>query len=444
MSLSSRWMSLLAAVVCTGVAPVPAAALPIFARQTNKMCAACHTQLLELNPMGRSFKLNGYRLSKIDSLLGTIEDNSPSGRSNLLLNLVSSVGVMAQASYSTTKKAQPGTMNGTVELPQQLSLFVGGRMSPKMGAFAQLTYDPEAGSVGMDNLDIRYADSVTLFSKTTIVGFSLNNNPSVQDLWNTTPAWRFPWVSSPVAPTPAASALIDGSLAQQVAGLSALAMWNNRIYGEVGVYRSAPLGVKALADSTSQNTVSGVAPYWRVAFTQNWPMNSLMLGAYGMNARIIPEGVEGPANRFTDVGFDFQDQIMLGANHLSLHGTWIHEKQQFDGGGAANPTNTLNTYRGDAILHLGQRFALGAGPFATSGTSDDELYAPSPLGGSVTSSPNSSGLLGEFDINLWENVRMTMQYVAYNKFNGASQNYDGFGRNASDNNTLYVMTWLVF
>jgi hypothetical protein len=32
----------------------------------------------------------------------------------------------------------------------------------------------------------------------------------------------------------------------------------------------------------------------------------------------------------------------------------------------------------------------------------------------------------------------------YSKFNGASNNYDGFGRNASDNNTFYLLGWLMF
>ena len=34
--------------------------------------------------------------------------------------------------------------------------------------------------------------------------------------------------------------------------------------------------------------------------------------------------------------------------------------------------------------------------------------------------------------------------VAYDKFNGAKLNYDGFGRRASDNNVLYLMGWLAF
>jgi hypothetical protein len=30
------------------------------------------------------------------------------------------------------------------------------------------------------------------------------------------------------------------------------------------------------------------------------------------------------------------------------------------------------------------------------------------------------------------------------RYNGGSGNYDGFGRSASDNNSLFVYTWLAF
>ena len=43
-----------------------------------------------------------------------------------------------------------------------------------------------------------------------------------------------------------------------------------------------------------------------------------------------------------------------------------------------------------------------------------------------------------------QNVQVVGQYVIYNKFDGASHNYDGTGRNASDNNTLYLYLWLAF
>ena len=41
-------------------------------------------------------------------------------------------------------------------------------------------------------------------------------------------------------------------------------------------------------------------------------------------------------------------------------------------------------------------------------------------------------------------MRLLAQYTAYTKFNGASSNYDGSGRNARDNNTFYLLGWLMF
>ena len=43
-----------------------------------------------------------------------------------------------------------------------------------------------------------------------------------------------------------------------------------------------------------------------------------------------------------------------------------------------------------------------------------------------------------------ENIQLIAQYTMYNKFNGKSTNYDGSGRNASDNNTLYLMLWVLW
>ena len=44
----------------------------------------------------------------------------------------------------------------------------------------------------------------------------------------------------------------------------------------------------------------------------------------------------------------------------------------------------------------------------------------------------------------WANLRLGLQYTGYTKFNGASHNYDGEGRNASDNNTLFGFVWAAF
>jgi hypothetical protein len=40
-----------------------------------------------------------------------------------------------------------------------------------------------------------------------------------------------------------------------------------------------------------------------------------------------------------------------------------------------------------------------------------------------------------------DSIYWRLPYTLYDKFDGASSNYDGSGRNASDNNTLYFFIW---
>src|SRR5207245_9068601 len=110
------------------------------------------------------------------------------------------------------------------------------------------------------------ASPPTLSPNITAVALSMNNTPPVQNVSNTTPAWGFPYGSSAVAPTPGAATFVDGTLAQQAAGLTAYTMWNDRVYAEFGAYRSAPLGIQRPLDSTATGVMSGATPYWRLAF----------------------------------------------------------------------------------------------------------------------------------------------------------------------------------
>ena len=79
-----------------------------------------------------------------------------------------------------------------------------------------------------------------------------------------------------------------------------------------------------------------------------------------------------------------------------------------------------------------------------SGTRDTALFAPGDVTGSINGSPNNTGGIGEIDFNAWLNTRLGAQYIWYEKFNGASRGYNGSGRNASDNNTLYLFFWVAF
>ena len=82
--------------------------------------------------------------------------------------------------------------------------------------------------------------------------------------------------------------------------------------------------------------------------------------------------------------------------------------------------------------------------FSTTGGSDALLYAPAAVVGSANNSPDSNGYILEVDYLPWLNTKLQTQYVAYQKFNGGTTNYDGSGRSASNNNTLYMLVWVAF
>lgn len=401
--------------------------VPSFARQTGLACSACHYQFLQLTPFGRKFKLNGYTMGNKPAITET--DSTNGGK--LGLNPFSLLSAMLTAGITHTKDAIPGQQNDAASLPQELSVFVSGRITPKVGLFSQFTYAGADGGFGIDNLDIRYADKGKLGANTEVVyGLTLNNNPTIQDLWNTTPGWGFPFIGSDAAPAPAASTMIDGGLSQNVLGLGTYGLFGDLVYAEFDVYRSAPQGAAAASDATG--AIKGVAPYWRLALQKDFDSQSLMIGTFGMRTSVYPGTLSGPRDTYSDIGIDTQLESKVGTGNVVLRGSWIREKQTLDAtlaaGGSTNQKNTLKTLRFNASYYPKQWLGVSGGYFDTRGTADANLY-----GGT----PNTSGFLGEIDLNAWENTRVGLQYTGYSKF-------DGTGTNASGKNTLFAFVWLAF
>ncbi len=198
-----------ASVCIVGVRPVQA--LPSYARQTGQECAACHNGFPELTPYGRQFKLNGYVWS--------------GGTSNL-----PPIAAVATPTFTNVRKGVDGGLAPGFGYNNDFaftgSLFYGGKIFDNLGAFAQVTYDNVPNNINWDNTDIRYARPSELFGREAVFGVSANNNPTVNDVWNSTPAWGYPYVASELAPTPDTSTLIEGNLAQQVIGFNPYVYWN--------------------------------------------------------------------------------------------------------------------------------------------------------------------------------------------------------------------------
>jgi hypothetical protein len=423
-------------------------AVPSFERQTGMDCSTCHTVFPELTPFGRVFKLQGYVLSRYSD---TKEFSLP-------------LAGMIQLSYTYTKDVlnnqiapfadAPDSASAKTNLPQQASVFYGGAIVDDLGAFIQVTYDGVANDLVLDLTDVRWAKQLNMAGKDFICGLTVNNAPTVGDVWNSTPIWGFPYAGSAVAPGPAAGTVIDGALASQVGGIGAYGYWADLVYAGASVYRTTHEGItRPLGAGTDPDTITdGAVPYWRAALQHVWGQHSVELGTYGLWAEIYPEGQDdGPTNEFTDIALDAQYQF-IGTRHLcSLQATWIHEKQDwdagFDQGDAANRSDDLETFKINATYYYRSNVGdIGGslGFFSTTGDKDTVLYAPDPVDGSRNGEPDTEGFIIEADYVFRKKYKLALQYTIYDEFNGSSDDYDGFGRDASDNNTFYGLIWLMF
>ncbi len=426
-----------------------ASAVPSYSRQTGLACASCHYTPPELNAFGRKFKLEGYTFATKPE----VADDKKDHNSSLHILEAFPLSVLFDTSFSSTKSPQPATQNGNFQFPQDASLFLAGSWGSHVGSFLQITYDSQADHFTWDNTDIRFAaNNGRLFNKSLTYGSTLNNNPTVEDLWNSTPAWGYPFVSTNVAPSPSAAAIVNGTLAQDVAGIGGYAMWNDHLYLAGTIYRSEHIGGPQPNPGTGFGiNVRGIAPYWRLAYQTSTANSNLEIGAYGMHMKSSPGAITGLMDGYTDWAADFQYDRTLPQfknDVLSFRGTYIRENSSLiaslAGGAAAFSGHHLDTVQANAEYHFGTRVSTTAGYFYLSGTADPLLFAQAAVSGSANGSPGSDGYI--LNVSYWpqQNVSFAVQYTGFLKFNGAGSNYDGAGRSASANNSTFLLARFIF
>ncbi|MDE2076053.1 MAG: cytochrome C [Burkholderiales bacterium] len=477
-----RQWAMASLIAATTLIATSAHALPLFNRQTGQNCVACHAggQFPELTPYGRLFKLTGY----------TIGQRTALPLSAMVVESMSSVA-------NTFKSDNPSVdfARNDMAILATGSLFAGGKITNNLGAFVQVTRDPFAtvnstggyqGKTKMDNADIRYADRVVDGTNDFIWGVSLNNNPSVSDPWNTAAAW----MQYVPVPSPTSSSFIDGTApypsfgaGANIAGLTAYGFLNQSWYGEAGLYKSATGALHVMAaglGAADLTRLKGAAPYWRLAWNKQWDAYSLMLGAAGMHSKVYvnPLDMSDPNNtdRWHDLTLDAQLQYLLDphaftaqlAIHRQRHGyppSAANQPSPFvDASGQplanSNSSDTITQIRAKLSYVYQARYGTSLSLFTQNGTtntanqtsgfdptsmtitSDPNAGAPSTrVGGNLSGNPGVTGQTLEVFMMPIQYIRIGAQYTNYSRYNGASHNYDGFGRNASDNNSIFVYLW---
>ncbi|GMT45824.1 MAG: cytochrome c [bacterium] len=423
-------------------------AIPSFARQTGLSCSACHTVFPELTSFGRQFKLNGYAMTNIKTIVNKeTSSNGKSSRAVLKLLNIPQISVGFNTGVTRLAKSIPGTQNNNIEFPQSLSLYYGGLIAPHFGSFIQVSMEDDEGAFGIDMLDIRYSNTTQMGKTSLLYGLTMDNGPMMGDVWNTASPWSYPYSASGIAPAPSAGTMVEGGLMGTL-GAGTYGLFGNTLYLGFSVYRTAPFGTVFPPDNSSVMTIKGLSPYWRVAIQHQWTKSYLEVGTFGLSTSLYPTGVSGATDNYTDFGFDLQYEYYFAKGQFTLHSSYIAEKQEFNASYGAGDTQFLtdkiNSFKTDASIFLRKGYKFTLGYFNYKGSSDNIIYAPASVSGSRMGLPNSSGLMTQVDFLPWENTKISLIYTAYNKFNGAVDNYDGSGRKSSDNNSIYLQLWFLF
>jgi hypothetical protein len=417
------------------IVPRDALSLPSYARQTGRPCSACHVGAYgpQLKPDGRDFKLYGFARGNNDNslplavtALGSVFDHTD-----------------ADQGHETGRSIFASDNHNGNSALEHADLFYAGRIAPNTGGLIEGSYDGVLDRFRWGHVDVRYADLGSLFSEHLAYGVTVNNQPSLSDLWNSTPAWGFPYTKSRYLPTPNATTLIDNGLQAKVLGGGLYSMWNDLLYLEFDGYQ--PLSRRAIDDlgvvNTNKNTSAGMIPYWRLALQHEFGNQYVQFGTYGMVSDMYASGntAIGDVNRRVDTALDANYQWLGGRDEhfISAHATLIKESLDLAASHeliGSKAFDELNTFRTDVSYGYLDTYIPSVQYFNTWGTNDIKFWQ-TPNG-----SPNSAGYTFEIayvpfgkedSVVRYTNLRFTLQYTAFTTFNGGATH-------ASNNNFLML------
>jgi len=453
----------------------PAGAVPMYARQTGFDCSQCHTNFPELTPFGRQFKIEGYTRS------------DPKVAPKIPIAAMTWFGANTVSNNQTAAGGPAFPKNGAL-VWEGGSLFTGGRVTDNFGGFIQYSYNnlaPNAdgdinhtsGHSFVDNTDLRAVVRPTWGSMPVVLGMTLNNSLLVQDVWNSTPAWGYPFKTPPLGAGFGQLTFIESGY--RLAGLGAYAWIDKKVYLEAGAYKTADGVFSILTEGTpsglfqqgpfpgrqqARTRIKGGAPYWRANYNWDGAENHLMVGTFGTIAVADPTDPAtngGVGDKYKDYGLDAQFQHFSSEDErhiLTSQFSYIYEKTDWRSSFPTfsdSPSTTLRSQHFKVTYLYDRKYGLTGALFGTAGSTNVLRYGTggldalgNPLPGS--GKPDTTGYILEgqwtpplkLDADPQLTVRFSLQYTGYWKYHGSSSDYDASLRNASNNNSLYIYAWI--
>jgi hypothetical protein len=159
--------------------------------------------------------------------------------------------------------------------------------------------------------------------------------------------------------------------------------------------------------------------------------------------------VTSGTDSFTDRGVDAQYQYITNPHTFTAQASYITERQEyrssFAQGLTSNAVDKLDSFRIKGTYYYNHQYGVTVSHFSLGGSADATLYPAGAVTGSANGSPNSRGNILELDYSPVQNLRLMLQYTAYDRFNGGSGGYDGATpRSPRDNNTLFFNVWAAY
>ncbi len=175
-NIAKFWLAI--SVVLTGAAVLstPSYALPSFARQTNKACAACHFQNFPmLTDYGRAFKAGGF--TEVYAPEQVRRDTDAAEMSLPLVLNASFFGTFAYNRYSGNTVDSTGAPTyadfSDWEFPQESSIFISGRVAEYVGFHSETTLRP---STALSALKLPFSYPITDSMRVMVVPFGADGH----------------------------------------------------------------------------------------------------------------------------------------------------------------------------------------------------------------------------------------------------------------------------
>jgi hypothetical protein len=245
-------------------------------------------------------------------------------------------------------------------------------------------------------------------------------------------------------------------------GFNGYVYFDKSFYAEFGSYM-ATKGLTNFLTYTSDASAPahngsvpliGANPYYRVAYTTEWGPSNLMVGAFGMRSRVGDGQGDGLSTLFNDRGLDAQYQYISDPHVVSAQVRYINES-------ISDPNNlvyasspaSLRSFYAKAMYVYRAKYGVALGYWSeqgssdanfASGTSGANLFSCLNAPACTTGSPNTKVWIPAIFWQPLQNLRFTVYRTFFTQFLGGKDNYDGYGRNASGNNSTYLYMWVDF